>query len=59
MRRRSSVLRVFGAPLAIALLSLAGLLTALLGDGVADAIASVGLAVPVVAVGWAVAVRRR
>lgn len=49
----------FGAPIVIAVLSLVGLVAALIGDGPADAIAWFGLAAPVVVVVWALVARRR
>ncbi|CAO3425142.1 hypothetical protein [Azospirillum doebereinerae] len=48
---------VFGIPVLIALVSIVGLVAALLGDGVFDAVSWVGLLVPLLVIGWAV--RRR
>lgn len=44
--RQSSFWKVFTAPLAIAVLSAAGLFAALLGDGVWDALSWIGLGIP-------------
>ncbi|OLF51613.1 hypothetical protein [Pseudomonas chlororaphis] len=44
--RQSSFWKVFGAPLFIAVLSAAGLFSALLGDGIWDALSWLGLGVP-------------
>jgi hypothetical protein len=49
---------IFAAPLAVALLSLLGLVVALTGDGLRDALAWATLAVPVAAVAWAMRARR-
>lgn len=51
--------QVFRAPILIAALSLFGLVAALLGDGVWDAVGEVALASSVVATVWALATRRR
>ncbi len=53
MKRRASLSRIFAMPLAIALVSLVGLVSALTGDGWRDALSWLGLAVPVLALGWA------
>ena len=45
--RQSSFRKVFGMPLAIGLLSAAGLFSALLDDGVWDILSWIGLGVPV------------
>lgn len=45
-------------PIIIALLSLIGLVSALTGDGLPDIIAWLALAVPVLAVGWAMRAKR-
>lgn len=47
----------FAVPIALALLSLAGLVLALTGDGWRDALAWAALSVPAIAVGWAAARR--
>ena len=51
--RQSSFWKVFGIPLAIGLLSAAGLFAALLGDGVWDSLSWVGLGIPAVIGSWA------
>ncbi len=59
MTRRPFPLRkIFGLPLLIALLTFVGLVSALTGDGLRDALSWVALAVPVAAVAWAVRARR-
>lgn len=50
--------RIFAVPVLIALTSLIGLIAALLGDGVLDVVSWVGLAVPLVIIGWAMKRRR-
>ncbi|WP_298090177.1 hypothetical protein [uncultured Sphingomonas sp.] len=47
----------FAAPVLLALASIAGLVVALTGDGVRDVVSWAALALPIVAVGWAM--RRR
>jgi hypothetical protein len=49
---------VFGIPVAIGVLSAAGLFSALLGDGVWDAVSWVGLGVPTVLGTWGLIKRR-
>ncbi|AJO81093.1 hypothetical protein [Pseudomonas sp. MRSN 12121] len=44
--RQANFWKVFGAPLFIAVLSAAGLFSALLGDGIWDALSWLGLGVP-------------
>ncbi|MBK5440215.1 MULTISPECIES: hypothetical protein [Pseudomonas] len=51
--RQSSFWKVFGIPLAIGLLSAAGLFAALLGDGLWDSLSWVGLGIPAVIGSWA------
>lgn len=51
--------RIFALPLLIAVLSLVGLIAALLGDGVMHGVAWLGLTAPVAAAGWAMRKRRR
>lgn len=46
------LLRLWGAPVLLAALSLAGLLVGLLGDGVWDWLCAVLLAVPVAVAAW-------
>ncbi len=55
---RQSLATIFAAPLAIAALSAVALVTALTGDGWRDALSWVGLAVPILTVGWAMRTRR-
>lgn len=50
---------IFGAPLAIAVLSLVGLVGALLDDGAWDALGAALLSVGLGAAAWALAMRRR
>jgi len=50
--------RVFAVPLAIALLTLAGLVTALTGEGWRDLLSWLALAAPVAALIWAARTRR-
>jgi hypothetical protein len=52
-------LALWGAPLLLALASLVGLLAALLGDGVWDALSWLGLGAPVAVTGWMLARGRR
>ncbi len=49
---------IFGLPLAIALLTLIGLVAALTGDGVRDMLSWAALAFPVAAFLWAARTRR-
>jgi len=55
---RRSLGTVLAIPLVIALLSSAGLVIALTGDGWRDALSWIGLGVPVLAVAWAMKARR-
>ena len=57
-KRVNTAGRIFTVPLFIGLLSLIGLLGALLGDGLLDVVSWAGLAVPVVMVGWAMGRKR-
>jgi hypothetical protein len=50
--------RVWAAPAAIAVVSLVGLVAALLGDGLNDWVSWIGLAVPLVVIVWARLKRR-
>ena len=50
--QRRSVARIFFAPSVIAVVSAAGLLTALLGDGIWDIASWLALAIPVIVVGF-------
>ncbi len=47
-----ALLRLWGAPLAIAILTMAGLIGALAGDGHWNGVAAIGLATPVVVGAW-------
>lgn len=58
-RRDNSLWAIFGWPLILGLLSLTGLIGALIGDGVWDVVGSILLASCVVAVGWALVRARR
>lgn len=58
MKRGQSIRAIFAMPLILALLSLIGLVAALTGDGIRDAVSWLGLAVPVAVVGWAMRARR-
>lgn len=49
---------VFTAPFVIGVASLAGLIVALVGDGLMDVLSWIGLALPIAAIGWALAFRR-
>lgn len=59
MKRPQSLRRIFAVPLLLALLSIAGLVVALTGDGWRDGAAWLALGVPVLAVAWAMKARRR
>lgn len=56
--RQSSFWRVFGVPLGIGTLCAAGLFSALLGDGLWDAVSWLGLGIPCVLAVWALVPRR-
>lgn len=58
MKKRQSLRAIFAIPLLLALASVAGLVVALTGDGLRDAASWLALGIPVVAVGWAMRVRR-
>lgn len=58
MKGGQSKRAIFAIPLAIAALSLVGLVSALTGDGLRDAISWIALAMPVIAVIWAMKARR-
>lgn len=59
MKKTHSLRRIFAVPLLLALLSIAGLVVALTGDGWRDGAAWLALGIPVLAVGWAMKARRR
>ncbi|QAY76322.1 hypothetical protein [Sphingosinicella sp. BN140058] len=50
---------VFAIPIVLALLSLAGLVVGLIGDGLYDLVSWIALAAPIIAIGWALVLRRR
>ena len=54
----SGLARIFLVPGLIAILSIIGLVSALTGDGVRDAISWAALAAPVATLGWAMRARR-
>lgn len=56
--KRQGLGAIFAIPLAIAMLSSVALVLALTGDGWRDVLSWVGLAAPVLAVGWAMRARR-
>ena len=58
MKRPLPLGAIFALPLAIGVLSVVGLISALTGDGWRDALSWAGLAAPVLAVGWAMKARR-
>jgi len=58
MKRRKSLGAIFAMPLALALLSIIGLISALAGDGLADALCWAALAAPVAATAWAIRFRQ-
>ena len=58
MNQRRGLRAIFAIPLLLALVSVAGLVVALTGDGLRDAASWAALAIPVLAVGWAMRARR-
>ena len=56
--KRQGVWAIFAIPLALAALSSVALIVALTGDGWRDVLSWIGLAAPVLAVGWAMQARR-
>jgi hypothetical protein len=58
MSQRRSLRAIFFIPLLLALASVAGLVIALTGDGLRDAASWAALAIPVLAVGWAMRAHR-
>lgn len=58
MSARRSLRAIFAVPLLLALVSIAGLVVALTGDGWRDGGAWAALAIPILAVGWAMRTRR-
>lgn len=59
MSRQRAPAAIFAWPLAIFITGIAGLVIALTGDGWRDAVAWAALAAPVLAVVWAMRVRRK
>lgn len=53
-----SMRRVFGVPLLLAIASIVGLVSALLDDGIWDALSWVTLALPILVAAWAIWFRR-
>lgn len=58
MSRKHGLRTIFRVPLLLALVSIAGLVVALTGDGWRDGAAWAALAIPVLAVGWAMRAHR-
>ena len=58
MRKPGSLRAIFALPVALALVSIVGLVVALTGDGLRDVAAWAALAIPVLVVGWAMRNRR-
>ncbi len=54
-----SLRRVFGVPLLLAVATVIGLVSALLADGIWDALSWITLALPMVVAAWAIWLRRR
>lgn len=52
MTHRFPFRKVYGPAIVIAVITLCGLLSALLGDGVWDELSWVALAIPIAVVGW-------
>jgi hypothetical protein len=48
----SPFLRMWGAPILLAILTIIGLISALLGDGIWDHVSAVGLGIPVALCLW-------
>lgn len=59
MKKAQSLRKIFAIPLLLAVLSIAGLIVALTGDGWRDAAAWAALGFSVLAVGWAMKVKQR
>jgi hypothetical protein len=47
-----AVLRLWGAPIVLAVLTIIGLISALVGDGVWDYLSAVALGIPVLTCAW-------
>ena len=58
MKKAGGLRAIFAIPLLLAIVSIAGLVVALTGDGWRDAMSWAALAIPVFAVGWAMRTRR-
>lgn len=58
-RSQSSLRRLWGAPIVLGVLGLVGLVAALIGDGIMDAVSYLLLAVPLAVIVWAIARRTR
>ena len=58
MKTAGGLRAIFAVPLLLAIVSIAGLVVALTGDGLRDAASWAALAIPVFAVGWAMRTRR-
>jgi amino acid permease len=58
MKKKQSLGAIFAIPLLLALVSIAGLVVALTGDGFRDAAAWLALGIPVAAVVWAMKTHR-
>lgn len=56
--RRQTAAQIFAIPALLALLSLVGLVSALMGDGARDFLSWLGLAAPVMVTLWALRARR-
>jgi hypothetical protein len=57
-RTKQGLAAIFAVPIILAVLSSVALILALTGDGWRDVLSWVGLAAPVLAVGWAMRTRR-
>lgn len=58
MRKGRRLRTIFAVPLLLALVSIAGLVVALTGDGLRDAASWAALGLPVLTVSWAMCARR-
>jgi len=57
-RRKVPLGKVFGMPALLGVLSLIGLVSALVGDGPFDLLSWLGLLAPVAAIAWALTLRK-
>lgn len=55
---RAPLLHIFGIPLAIAAVSIVGLVAALVGDGPMNWVSWIGLMIPLLVIVWALRFRR-